>query len=182
MLSCLRCAKSPDLCTINIFIFIFMLMIVYNSETSETPTPAVVFQYLSKFNYMFKDFFDYHYYRIAKFYYKRDGSDAFTALLSVTTVQSWLLINVLIFFQEIFFNNRRFEYGWISWVVILIIVALINSKMYRNKYMFFRNKWINEDKNKKRIKGVIVIFTILFAWFAIFFNLYFIAILREDFL
>ena len=45
---------------------------------------------------MIKDFFDYHYYRVAKFYYKRDGANATTALISVSAVQMWIIINILL--------------------------------------------------------------------------------------
>ncbi len=56
---------------------------------------------------MFKNFFDYHYYRIAKFYYNRDGADATTALISVSAVQGWIIVNILLFFKELFFQGEK---------------------------------------------------------------------------
>lgn len=56
---------------------------------------------------MIRDFFNYHYYRVAKFYYKRDGADATTALISVSAVQGWIIINILLFIKGFFFTMKR---------------------------------------------------------------------------
>jgi len=127
---------------------------------------------------MFKNFFDYHYYRVAKFYYKRDGSDATTAIISVSSIQAWLLINVFIFTKNLLFSSEKFKYSWIFFVFIMVITLFYNYKRYNNKYLEFRNKWINENLDKKRLNGFIIILTIIFAWSLLFINLSIINILK----
>lgn len=126
-----------------------------------------------------KDFFDYHYYRVAKFYYKRDGADATTALISVSAVQAWIIINILLFFKESFFQDIKFKYGWVIFLIIMIGVLIYNKVKYKNKYSELRNRWINEEKNDKTIKGVMIILIIIFSWLLIFFNLFILKIIHQ---
>lgn len=120
---------------------------------------------------MIKNFFDYHYYRIAKFYYKRDGSDATTALISVAAVQGWIIVNILLFIKEFFFETEKFKYSWIFFILIMVGIIFYNKKRYKDKYLQFREKWINEKKRQKAINGILVILTIIFAWSLIFINM-----------
>ncbi|MEI3790167.1 MULTISPECIES: hypothetical protein [unclassified Chryseobacterium] len=121
---------------------------------------------------MIKDFFDYHYYRVAKFYYKRDGADATTALISVSAVQTWIIINVLLFIKELFFQNEKLKYGWIVFLFIMIGILIYNKRKYKNKYLELRNKWVNEKKKEKTVNGLIIILAIIFSWCLIFINLF----------
>ncbi|MGK6343058.1 hypothetical protein ACMGDK_12520 [Chryseobacterium sp. DT-3] len=121
---------------------------------------------------MIKDFFDYHYYRVAKFYYKRDGADAATALISVSAVQTWIIINVLLFIKELFFQNEKLKYGWIVFLFIMIGILIYNKRKYKNKYLELRNKWVSEKKKEKTVNGLIIILTIIFSWCLIFINLF----------
>ncbi|PZQ98231.1 MAG: hypothetical protein DI539_29580 [Flavobacterium psychrophilum] len=117
------------------------------------------------------DFFDYHYYRVAKFYFKRDGIGAITALISVTSVQVWVLINILLFVEGLFYNEiEKFKYYKVIYFVIVIGVFLYNRNRYKNKYLDYRERWKNEDIKLKRNRGVIIIITIILAWSLIFIN------------
>ncbi|WES97374.1 hypothetical protein P2W68_21495 [Chryseobacterium arthrosphaerae] len=120
---------------------------------------------------MIRDFFNYHYYRVAKFYYKRDGADATTALISVSAVQGWIIINILLIIREIFFNNEKLKYGWVVFLVVMVGILFYNKKKYKNKYLELRSKWINEEKKDKIFNGILVILTIIFSWSLIFINL-----------
>ncbi|WP_123906678.1 hypothetical protein [Chryseobacterium sp. MYb7] len=119
-----------------------------------------------------KDFFDYHYYRVAKFYYKRDGADATTALISVSAVQAWIVINILLFIKELFFQDINLKkYGWIIFLIVMVGILIYNNIRYKNKYQELRNRWINENRKDKTMKGLIIILTIIFSWLLIFINL-----------
>lgn len=126
-----------------------------------------------------KDFFDYHYYRVAKFYYKRDGSDATTALISVSAVQGWLVINILLFIKELFFQDIELTYGWIVFLTVMIGVLIYNKKKYKNKYSELRNRWIHENSKDKAINGLIIILTIIFSWLLIFINLLIVKMIQQ---
>lgn len=126
-----------------------------------------------------KDFFDYHYYRVAKYYYKRDGVDATTALISVSAVQAWILINILLFIKELFFQDINLKkYGWIIFLIVMVGTLIYNNIRYKNKYQELRNRWINENRKDKAINGLIVILTIIFSWLLIFFNLFMLKMIK----
>jgi ABC-type Fe3+ transport system permease subunit len=119
-----------------------------------------------------KEFFEYHYYRIAKFNFKREGSFAFSALLSVSSVQLLVIVNVLLFLQSLFSDIKRktYLYEKIIFVIILLFLLYFNFRKYNKKYFEFREKWKNEDKKTRILKGVIIIFTILLSWGLFFIN------------
>lgn len=126
-----------------------------------------------------RDFFDYHYYRVAKFYYKRDGSDATTALISVSAVQAWIVINILLLIKEVFFQDTKLTYGWIVFLGVMVVVLIYNKKKYKNKYSELRNRWIHENSKDKAINGLIIILTIIFSWLLIFINLLIVKMIQQ---
>jgi hypothetical protein len=126
-----------------------------------------------------KYFFDYHYYRVAKFYYKRDGSSATTALISVSAVQGWIIIKILIFIKELFFQDINLKkYGWIIFLIVMVGILIYNNIRYKNKYQELRNRWINENRKDKTINGLIIILTIIFSWLLIFINLFILKMIK----
>ena len=112
-----------------------------------------------------KNIFDYTFYRISKFYFKRDGSDAITSLLTLTIIIFLYLLDALFLIRELLnFDNKPRTTSLVEKILAVFIILLIylyNRKKYKDKYLFFREKWINEEKNKKRINGFIVILFIL---------------------
>ena len=122
-----------------------------------------------------KKFFDYHYYRVAKFNFKREGTHAFSALLSVTSVQLLALLNLFLFFESLFSHHearKLFLYEKISFLLVFLVLLFINYKTYKKKYFEFREQWRHESKKMYIINGAIVILTIILSWSLIFLNAY----------
>lgn len=116
-------------------------------------------------------FFDYHYYRVAKFYFKRDGVTAITALISVSSIQVWIILNVLLFLEGLYPSAvDNFKYSRVIYFSVVIGVILYNKIRYKNKYLEYRNRWNDESKGRKKINGIIIILTILISWCLIFIN------------
>ncbi len=105
---------------------------------------------------------DYTYYRIAKKYFKRDGSQSITALLTLTLIISlyilFLFFAVLFSFFEV--TDRDNTPVWEKAIVlsIMFLIFLYNKKRYNNMYFVFRERWINESKTLKIRNGIFVIF------------------------
>lgn len=117
--------------------------------------------WMKKLNNM-KNIFNYTYYRITKFYYKKDGSDATTALLTITLILSLFLISIEFIISGYFGLDRKISTLEIILILIVMFVFyLILRKRYENKYSSFREKWIKETNNKKRLNGFLVILFIL---------------------
>ena len=118
-----------------------------------------------------EEFFAYHYYRVARFYFKRDGIGAITALISVSSVQCWIIINLLLFFEGLCSNEvEKFKYYKVLYFLVVLSVFFLNKKKYNNKYLEYREKWKNEDFKKRRLKGIIIVATIILSWSLIFIN------------
>lgn len=117
--------------------------------------------WMKKLNNM-KNIFNYTYYRITKFYYKKDGSDATTALLTITLILSLFVISIEFIISGYFEIYRKISTLEIILILILMFVFyLILKKRYKNKYSSFREKWIKETNNNKRLNGFLVILFIL---------------------
>ena len=120
-----------------------------------------------------KNIFDYTYFRIAKFYFKGDGLDATTSLLTISLIIYLYLLDAYLLTKEVLNidNKPRITslYEKIFVVFIMYLIYLYVKKIYQNKYLFLREKWINEEKNKKRINGFFVILFILSPLFLLVF-------------
>ncbi|TPG32647.1 hypothetical protein EAH81_25525 [Flavobacterium pectinovorum] len=112
-----------------------------------------------------KNIFDYTYYRIAKFYFKRDGLSAFTALLTVSLIYAFFLMDFFFLGKDLFFytekGNQVYLLEKIVLLSILFLIFLYNKKRYKGKYFLFREKWSKESNKEKQIKGVLVILFIV---------------------
>jgi membrane protein YdbS with pleckstrin-like domain len=116
-----------------------------------------------------KIIFDYTYYRIAKFYFKRDGSEAVTALLTITLVHFLYLLSIVFFLIGIFEIGRRktstLEKTTI--VIVIFLIFLYNKRNYNGKYFNLREKWKNETKKMKIRNGILIILFVLSPLFLI---------------
>lgn len=111
-----------------------------------------------------KNIFDYTYYRIAKFYFKRDGSDAITALLTLTLIMFLYFLNMFFVcfeFLKIDINGKSTIFEKATILIVIFFIYLFNKKKYKGRYLDLRDKWINEEINKKRINGFFIVFFIL---------------------
>ena len=120
---------------------------------------------------------DYMYYRCAKAYYRWDGETGITGIMAVTLFISLIIIDILgiIYFEvaseEQRMNNKGLSKGVA--ILIIILILLFFFKRYRNKYGLYNQKWINDDKRKRIINGIllVILFLIPIAIPFIFLNL-----------
>jgi len=106
------------------------------------------------------DIFDYIFYRVFKFYQNRDGTPQIYASGVVSVIQFFALLSglaVVRLFVDFPIPTKYF--------VIPIIVGLIaiNWIRYERKTNFdaFDERWGNEDINKGKIKGRLIVILII---------------------
>ena len=104
--------------------------------------------------------FDYTFYRTAKRHFKRDGIESFSGLLAISFIIYLYLLSIYILISKLFNLNiihktSVLEKGII--VSIMILIYILVSKKYKGKYLFFREKWINETKTEKLIGELLII-------------------------
>lgn len=105
--------------------------------------------------------FDYIFYRIAKYYYKKDGSDAFTAVILVSLIQNYLIIAI---FAPILYQFYSVEetapfaklVGKLSIIPGLIILYL-NYRRYKGKYPQLEERWRDKQTPlQRKILGILI--------------------------
>ena len=89
--------------------------------------------YVNRKTRQMKNIFDYTYYRIAKFYFKRDGSDAITALLTLTLIMFLYFLNMFFVCFELLKidingNSTIFEKATILIVIFFFYLIKKNTK------------------------------------------------------
>lgn len=114
-------------------------------------------------------FLDYNYYRVAKFYFKKEGSYASTALIHVCLIVSMAFAPVIILF--LIFIYTKFEiprgvgkiYIRIISILYCLFIYLIVSRRYKENgiYLRLRDRWSEEDRKTKVLRGVGVILSVL---------------------
>lgn len=110
--------------------------------------------------------FDYTYYRVAKQYFKRDGSDSETSLHTVSLIICIYIFDLFFVIEEMFFPINRNPQGLsllekATVALFMYLIYCVVKKRYKGKFFFLREKWLNEPVIKKRINGIGVILFIL---------------------
>ncbi len=115
-------------------------------------------------------FFDYIYYRLAKFYIKWDGENGITALIGVSMIQC-LIISELFLITERLVNSRveiiaEGNTKIVAYIAVALFLSLliINWFKYRNKYSEFEVQWQDESIKTKLKKGFFVLAVLIIPW------------------
>lgn len=114
--------------------------------------------------------FDYMYYRIAKFYYKKDGIDAMGAVIILSLVQASLIGELIAIVLRYFYSrieitnyNLPLKASTIG-MIVFIAFTIFNYFRYKGRYWRFSDKWREEEKNNSLImvfRGWLVILAIV---------------------
>jgi hypothetical protein len=110
--------------------------------------------------------FDYFFYRLAKFYYRKDGIDAIRATTILSFVQGAILLELgAIIYRLIYGYSEVAKYAKSASKVGVILTAgllVINHFLYKNKYWRFADKWRNKETLfQLQIRGWLVVLAIL---------------------
>lgn len=106
--------------------------------------------------------FDYFFYRVAKFFFRKDGTFAPRAVSIVTTVQGMLagelavaIMRVVLGFDE---TARMAKDVSKTAGVVFLALLVLNYARYSNKYYKIADRWIGkEDPNHYRTRGILVV-------------------------
>jgi hypothetical protein len=108
--------------------------------------------------------FDYIFYRIAKFYYKKDGLDAHGAIVILSVIQGILVIDILNILLRSFFSlNEIANYKLpipISRIGIGlgIILMVLNYFRYKRQYWRLSERWRDKETTMQRkMRGWLVL-------------------------
>ena len=114
-------------------------------------------------------FFDYVFYRAAKFFYRRDGASASRAVITVSTVQFFIPSAIIVFVQRTLYGGRAVtakhsKVEAMCFTGLLIVVTVLNFFRYKDRYRVLRERWKGEAGVQKTMKGIGVICLILASW------------------
>jgi hypothetical protein len=122
--------------------------------------------------------FDYIFYRIAKFFYKKDGIDAERALGILTVIYSILIGAILAIPYKLFFspdnlNAPKNSLGYTG-VILCSIFYLINKYRYKGMYWRFSERWKDrESYNQYVLNGYLVVVSIFIPFIILAATLHF---------
>ena len=122
-----------------------------------------------KLIYIWKTFFEYFFYRIARLNLRFTKPDR--AITSVTGVQFLLIMNLLLVIYSLVFPNDRRSFSGYEIIILLVIFFTIdyfNVKTYKGRYEELDRRWENESHKKKTIGMFIVIGFIIFCFGLLF--------------
>jgi hypothetical protein len=109
---------------------------------------------------------DYAFYRIAKFYYKWDGSKAITAILAISGTQVMYVFLPISFTLKKIYSRHELhphskEIATLGTIVFLAIVY-INHNKYKALYSSLRRRWHNETIEQSFFRCIAVWIVMLF--------------------
>jgi hypothetical protein len=106
--------------------------------------------------------FNYIFYRLAKFYYKRDGIEAPRAKGFLTLLQALIVLDILgIIFQSLISLKELSKYsklGGFTGVAIAVVLMIFNDYYYKGKYWRFADRWRNKETTSQKIIRSFLVF------------------------
>jgi riboflavin transporter FmnP len=95
-------------------------------------------------------FFDYIFYRIAKAYYKREGTDAFTASLLVGAMQATIICDIVLIIVRFFYSRQETSQHVTSIKyaagIVIICLIILNYSKYKNRYAQFSERFSTSNE------------------------------------
>lgn len=112
---------------------------------------------------------NYIYYRLTKAYMKWDGANGIVGIISIAMIETVILLNLCLFCLSFIYERSElkflpFNLGYVSLVVFFTIFAL-NYWRYHHSYEKYDLIWKEENKIQRRVRGVLVVVSIIFPWF-----------------
>jgi len=105
------------------------------------------------------------FYRIAKAYFKWDGQDGITAIITVSLCQSLIIMDIIfVIIRLLYPRQETLGIGNIGKVVViasLVIIIFANFIRYKNRYDDYKLIWSSEKPSRKRINGFLVILSLI---------------------
>jgi hypothetical protein len=114
---------------------------------------------------LLNNFFNYSYYRIAKAYFKWDGSTGITAIIVLTLFQCMSVCDFIIIILRLFLQrSETIEYTKMAIILgggIYILLCVLNFSRYKNKYEVYELRWGNEKHGIKRTRGILLVISLI---------------------
>lgn len=114
------------------------------------------------------DIYPYMYYRLATWYFKFEKkshiSFAASALVTLsqimilTDIVGIIILNTFSKMERIALLNKTYPF----YVSVILIIAFINDFSFRKKYDFYQEKWKDESKHTRNLKGIAIAVLIIF--------------------
>ena len=114
------------------------------------------------------DWFDYIYYRSSLTYrfFKDDGN--LSPTLVVVVIKGIFAIDIGVLALKIFTNqefiNRTSSATNSVTAVVGLLILLLDYNRYKDKFDVFHEKWKDESRNQRILKGFLVFFTFMAPW------------------
>ncbi len=114
---------------------------------------------------MIIDSLDYSYFRIRKFYEKRDTIADFRTLAILTVFIFGVALTTLTIITVIFKFRLNETYKLYTIIFMVVTFLLLRQRYSKISYDDLRKKWLNEPSNTKLRKGIIMIATMVTSLF-----------------
>ena len=122
--------------------------------------------------------FEYVFYRIAKFYFKRDGSSAFRTICIISFSQGALLADFFLIVRLLFLQQSDLA-GYVKYsrtigIVLALMLMGVNYLFFKNKYWKLSDRWReaeSKDPTLRKGRGLLVI-AITILPFVLFFLIF----------
>lgn len=117
--------------------------------------------------------FDYLFYRIAKYFYRKDGSDATRAIGILTVIQGLFIGEFAIIFSRLIYGYLAVaNYSKLGSKIgagLGICLFIFNYFLYKDKYWRLADKWRNKETSLQlQIRGILVVLVILLPFMLLF--------------
>jgi fatty acid desaturase len=110
-------------------------------------------------------FFDYIFFRVAKFYSKWDEGRPMKAVLAVVLIEFFLISDLVLFFLRLTvgIEGMRGHVKLVKWIVLgtFFVLIVYNYRKYYHNYDKYKDHWAEESPRAKKNRGYLVLLSIV---------------------
>jgi len=112
-----------------------------------------------------KFYFDYFYYRISELFIKTKRDRGTRAVVIISIAQSVLVLTLTLLLQPLVLKRSDIHHMLtrFPWFIALVVFlfSFYNFLKYRGRYHEFAAHWCNEPKQKRKLKGVVIVISLI---------------------
>ncbi len=115
-----------------------------------------------------KFYFDYFYYRVAKFFLKYPTDKGVRAISIISLMQSLIVLSMIEGCLPLFLGKIAIAriLSKITWLIVFIVSGsfFFNYLKYPRRYSEFDQHWQNETQTKKIVKGLLIVISFIITF------------------
>lgn len=111
---------------------------------------------------------DYMYYRVAKFFFKKDGELATRATIFVSSFKLLIIVDFTLLAMRCWLSKAQInQYNTLAKIsigILLLVIIIIDDYQFKNNYRLYEKYWEAENRSIYVAKGILIVISYVLSF------------------